>query len=771
MRNTALLIALVGTLFALTATADAAWEWRQDKWVYVKEPAPAQTPLAAESPQPAPPAEAPKIENPPSTESAKDTAAPAPAQNAKDTQSPAPPETPKDTQPPPKAPAAKETPPWARTDPPQATTAAPVTQVAATAQGQPEAAARRPEEPKPIQISAGNFPVSEFVLAYGNEARGLPPLAELKELKVELGQSAAGYGVLSPAERAVRARLGDLGHGSEDKTAPLFSAGALLRINEQIVAYFNRKNIYGVLVTPGDQDITQTAEKDEKGAIKSIKLEDKRAPGNTVLHLVIFVGRVTKIRSIAFGERVKEEDRINNPVYARLLKNSPIKPVTGQEGPVTDLIDKDALDRYVLFLNRHPGRRADVSLSSASASADAKPGEVALDYLISENKPWVAYQQTSNTGTKQTSEWRYRFGFIDYQFSNNDDILALDYTTAGFDQSHAGVLSYEAPILGLERVRWSVHGAWSRFMASDVGAANGKFSGTSQEAGGELIVNFFQARELFVDFLLGARWENVSVLNQVAQMEGRANFFIPNAGLRVERVTDTASTRAYAGVEWLPSGFNHNSLAELEKLGRLQPDESWTTLVGSFTQSFYLEPLLNRKEWESADPKNRWATLAHELLLNVRGRSALGHRLVPQFEETVGGLYSVRGYPESVVAGDSVVVGTVEYMYHFPRTLGVRQEPTKLFGSPFRYAPQSVYGSADWDLIFRVFYDVGRVVNSKRLSIEQDATLMGAGCGVELQLKRNLSIRVDYGQALMGLPAQDVEAGDRRLNIVVTLTY
>jgi len=745
LRNMILLIALVGTLFALTATADAAWEWRQDKWVYVREPAPAQSPLAAESPQPAPPAEAPEIKNPPSAESPKDTAAPAPAAN--------------------------ETPPLARTDPPEATTPAPATQIAATAQGQPEAAARPPEEPKPMQISAGNFPVTEFILAYGNEARGLPALAELKELKVELGQSAAGYVALSQAGGVVTARLGDLGHRPEDKTTPLFSAGALLRINEQIVAYFNRKGIYGVFVTPSDQDIAQIAEKDEKDAIKSIKLEDKRAPGNTVLHLVIFVGRVTKMRSIAFGERVKEKERIDNPVYARILKNSPIKPVTIQEGPVTDLIDKDALDRYVLFLNRHPGRRVDVSLSSASASADAKPGEVALDYMVSENKPWIAYHQTSNTGTKQTSEWRYRFGFIDYQFTNNDDILALDYVTAGFDQAHAAALTYEAPIPGLERVRWSINGAWSRFVASDVGEASEKFSGASETGGGNLIINFLQDRELFVDLLFGGRWEHVSVLNELAEMKGRATFFIPNAGLRLERTTDTASTRAYAGVEWLPGGLNHNSQARLEKLGRLEPDVSWTTLAGSFTQSFYLEPLLNRKEWENADPKNRWATLAHELLLNVRGRDALGHRLVPELEEVVGGLYSVRGYPESVVAGDSVVVGTVEYMYHFPRTLGVRQEPTKLFGSPFRYAPQSVYGSADWDLIFRVFYDVGRVVNSKRLSIEQDATLMGAGCGVELQLKRNLSIRVDYGQALMGLPAQDVEAGDRRLNIVVTLTY
>jgi hypothetical protein len=77
---------------------------------------------------------------------------------------------------------------------------------------------------------------------------------------------------------------------------------------------------------------------------------------------------------------------------------------------------------------------------------------VTLDYLVAENKPWTAYAELSNTGTKQTNEWRERFGFVHNQLTRSDDILRLDYATAGFDRSHAVNVDYSFPILS-DRVR------------------------------------------------------------------------------------------------------------------------------------------------------------------------------------------------------------------------------------------------------------------------------------------------------------------------------
>jgi hypothetical protein len=49
---------------------------------------------------------------------------------------------------------------------------------------------------------------------------------------------------------------------------------------------------------------------------------------------------------------------------------------------------------------------------------------------------------------------------------------------------------------------------------------------------------------------------------------------------------------------------------------------------------------------------------------------------------------------------------------------------------------------------------------------------MGTGVGMDIIVKRNLSIRLDYGFALRSVdmtPA--VEAGDQRLHVSVTLLY
>ena len=59
--------------------------------------------------------------------------------------------------------------------------------------------------------------------------------------------------------------------------------------------------------------------------------------------------------------------------------------------------------------------------------------------------------------------------------------------------------------------------------------------------------------------------------------------------------------------------------------------------------------------------------LPDEIAVSVHGQYAFGNTLIPQEEDTAGGFYSVRGYPESIVAGDNVVVFTGEYRFHVPR--------------------------------------------------------------------------------------------------------
>jgi outer membrane protein assembly factor BamA len=141
-------------------------------------------------------------------------------------------------------------------------------------------------------------------------------------------------------------------------------------------------------------------------------------------------------------------------------------------------------------------------------------------------------------------------------------------------------------------------------------------------------------------------------------------------------------------------------------------------------------------------------------------------------------LYTVRGYPEYVTAGDSVGIGSVEYRLHIPHLFPVNPNAGSVFGKPFRWVPQEPYGPTDWDLIGKAFLDVGEVVNSNRQSYETDSTLVGTGLGLQLDIKHNISLMVDWGVALTRLNASsaspggtDVSPGSSQVNFVFTVSY
>ena len=144
----------------------------------------------------------------------------------------------------------------------------------------------------------------------------------------------------------------------------------------------------------------------------------------------------------------------------------------------------------------------------------------------------------------------------------------------------------------------------------------------------------------------------------------------------------------------------------------------------------------------------------------------------PNFVNVAGGFYSVRGYPEAFVIGDHGYVATAEYRYHLPR--GLTPGPVGEFGDqPFRWRPQQTLGRPDWDLIVRGFLDVGRTVNEDRLAFEMDETLVGAGIGAELAIKRNFSLRLDWGFVLNAVDngVDDEDVGDNRLHAQITILY
>lgn len=617
----------------------------------------------------------------------------------------------------------------------------------------PVAAAQAPQTPE--------FTVSEFQVLYDAESPGLPALPELlAEATARLACSDGGC-VFDESARATP--IADL-NGVLGSSASRFSRRALDEVNRSIVRSLNGRGYIGVLVATNPEDLAidvQDPALDLWAPANS--WTDLRQGGAGPLRITIYTARVVEVRTVASGDRVPAEQSVNNAAHARIRERSPIHPAAGAPTG-EDILRRDVLDDYTFRLNRHPGRRVDVAVSTAE-----NPGEVALDYLVRENKPWFVYGQIGNSGTRETEEIRERFGIIHNQLTGHDDILVIDFITGGFGGTNALVGSYEFPIT--DRIRFRPFATYSKFDASQVGLADESFRGESWSVGGDISWNVFQRRDLFIDLVGGLRWENVRSSNEAVGVSGSDAFFLPSLGARLERFTDEAGTAAFARIEWNLDDIAATGDPSLENLGRTDPDAEFAVLQFGIEQTLYLEPLLDAKRFAAGE-----STLAHEVAVRFRAQSSLGARLAPTFQDVVGGMDTVRGYPESAVAGDDVYIGTAEYRLHIPRLLEPYDErnesPPMVFGNPFRVRPHTRYARPDLDVIAKAFLDVGRAENEDRQPFESDETLIGAGVGLEILVGRNINLRLDFGVPLREIeePTQ-VTTGSSRLHFVVTVIF
>ncbi|HWE01854.1 MAG TPA: hypothetical protein VG326_05540 [Tepidisphaeraceae bacterium] len=589
---------------------------------------------------------------------------------------------------------------------------------AASAPGAPIA------KPAPEQV----YPVSGLQLGYYRDHPGLPNTIEMRLWKVKLEKKGGIY--------VPRGSGGDPATLTVGKIPPnsLFSRGAISSIDDQIRDYFHNLGIKAVFVSH--------EEIDSDG-------HDNRSPDNKELSLKIVVGVVSKVQTVTEGEDVPASKRINAPVYKSVRANSPVTTADGK-----NFVNSNSLDDYLALLNRRGTRHVDAALSSADAKTD---DELTLDYIVREGKPWTFYVGGSNTGTRQTNEWRERAGFIRNNLFAGDDTLTLDYVTSTFDRSNTVTVDYTAPLAGSDRLRWNVHGDFSEFDASEIGITDLRLSGEDTGFQAELIYNLVHqsiasADNVFVDAFGGARGEYVQITNHgpaggsVAKKIGAVTDVLPYGGIRYEHAVSAYATGAEvrATGTFAADGGDNN-------LGRTNLSSSAIWVNAQATQSIYIDPIIDARRYEQGN-----GLLAYELFGSLSGQYAFNYRLNPVHESIAGGLYTVRGYPESIAAGDSAIIATAEFRVHIPRLLGVRTSdaPLRLFGQRSYLAPPNRGVNPDWDLMIRPFIDAAYIHNNGSATTLDsngelhDHTLVGAGVGAEFQFHQSLTIRVDYGIAL-----------------------
>jgi hemolysin activation/secretion protein len=610
------------------------------------------------------------------------------------------------------------------------------------------------------------YVVSKFSLRYAVNRPGQANSDELMAIPIKLSQTADGLAGPETAGTPTTLRLNSL-----NGTNPInIHWSGIFAICKQLVSAVNDRGLIGVTIGPktGSIEVAIDPQSHPVGG------KDLRPEGDTTMPLIIRTSVVTELEvvdSAAHGTR----SGLTESEKKRIASHSPLKPgpsTGGSDVREGDLLQKKPLDEYVSFLNRYPNRNVNAAIAPG---ADPSLGEVSLQYLVNQPKPWQAYFQVANVGTRQTNAWRERIGFLDTQLLGIDDTFSVDASTASFQGSDNVSTSYEAPFFKQDRLRWRVSAQWDEFKASDVGIQGANFSGNDESIGADLIWNFLQKGDWFFDATFGLRDMYVTVDNSLADQRGVGNFLLPHAGIEVSHPTIVANTDVSVDLSTNWAGAAGTSSQQIQNLGRSDVDKNFVLIAVSASESFYIEPLFASQNWTMADLTATgrplpWATLAHELSFSAHGQSAFDSRLPPQEEMTAGGFYTVRGYSEADAVGDSAVIGTVEYRWHIPRSFSPNPRPPNIFNEPFRFAPEVPLGLPDWDLVFRTFIDAGYTMNSHIIEgAESNDTLIGAGIGLELDLSRYFSVRTDWGVALHSTP--DTRSGSNRFHVQATFTY
>lgn len=606
--------------------------------------------------------------------------------------------------------------------------------------------------------------VEKFEFRYGLEHPELPALDQIGRVSVRLKRDDGVWRPLTDLAAGEVLTLGEIPPGSR------FDGAALRQIAQDLVRWFNSQDLYGVWVAFSDLESTATG------------IADRRPADDHAARVTIWASQVAEVRTLARGKRFKPEFSVNNRKHRTIVVHSPLQPAAAPDQPGS-LFRQGVLNKYLQGMSQHPGRLVEASIASAGS-----PGKVVLDYLVNETKSWQVFSQVTNFGTEATGEWRGRVGFQSNQLTNHDDILNIDGITTPDFKTYGSFLSYRIPIIRPSLLMARVYGSYGDFLANDVQITTLRFVGRNWLAGMEFTNRLSLPRDWQVVSALGANFAHYGIQQQIVPLDpeddpvalvtASSNFLIPFASTTISRQASWWALSGSLRYEQTVGDFaNLDTTNGIQALGRSNVDSQWSSLRWTLAGSIYLEPLF-------AGGDNETRFLANEVSFRVRGRflkegpnlytqNIEGARLIPHEQEPIGGAFSVRGYPESALSADEFIVGSIEYAFHFPRVL--KPGPAGKFlrdNWAFQWRPKKLRQEPDWDLIGRVFYDYARrqvaplpleegQVESDRGLAEQTLNIAGAGGGLELQIKQNLSIRCDVGLSLTELFDDTREANEK----------
>ncbi len=382
--------------------------------------------------------------------------------------------------------------------------------------------------------------------------------------------------------------------------------------------------------------------------------------------------------------------------------------------------------QHVLGLNAHPDLVLDPALSVRREQESGRAVRYAdLACAVTESRPLHALLTADNAGVEATGEWR-AMALVQYlNLTRHDDILSvwLGPVSGDSGSSRSAAASYLRPRLSGRGGATLLYGGYSDVDAQEVAdlftlRGKGWFAGLREEWRAAAT----PVREVVLT--AGAAWrsqeETLSVDSTGVDGETRTVAVLPlSVGVRVTPLRyDGLGGRTFLEAEAVcgPGGLT-GSDADIEAF---RPGAESTYLVGR-GRIARLQPLAVA----ACDRAGSAWLLFGRAEAQVASGALLGAEQL-----ALGGMETVRGFPERVIMGDQGGDATLELRSPLARIGAGHHLQTVLFADAGH-----VMSEGDDDL--------GAV------------TVAGAGAGLRLALGCRSQVRADYGVPLAG--ADDVE--------------
>ncbi|MBN4066474.1 ShlB/FhaC/HecB family hemolysin secretion/activation protein [Simkania negevensis] len=558
-------------------------------------------------------------------------------------------------------------------------------------------------ETPPAESVDKQYIIHTVQLKYIHDHADNPPLASLMNIPFTLGKRDSDYIAPEEGTPSIQTTFADI---SSLSPPDLFSSSAILHMGRVIVDHLNSLHFLGINVFVDSNEIDK-AGKDVR------KADDYNI---TLLINLIPVGEVTVVDM----NQAADIDKDNQPAFLlQIAQSSPIQP--------GDLIHQGKLNDYVFSLNRSPSKKVNVQLTSSEQGNLAK-----LSYLLQKKRPIHLYANLSNTGTTSSRRWVERFGAIIYRPITSDDIFSAEYVTTDFRIVHSVQGLYEIATRSTSDIRFKAKAGWSEFTSSEFNIPNTSFKGSQNQLSLEITKTLLQRHDFFFDAFVKGTLQHLFVDNTVlgSSRKTKNNLFLAVLGIRFEQKRPRSTLYGEVYIEQNVSSLAKTKREDLTLLGRETIADRWKTVTATLVASTYLGRLSH-----------------HELAFRGSGTDAFNYRLIPQIQGAIGGVHTVRGYPQAIAVGDTTWFGQAEYKYHFP------------------------WKQPNWRGQAILFFDGGKALITRPLSFETSKTLVGTGVGLKIDYKTYAQIHADWGVALKNIPADHISNGYHTVNLSLTLIY